>query len=59
MNQEHDQSHRQERVHDKEEHTLPTRGTYLSSRHLTWAVVLGVILIGAAVMVWTFVRPAF
>lgn len=58
MSQEHDQSHRQEREHDKEKHAPPTPGKYLSSRHLTWAVVVGVILIGAAVMVWTFLLPA-
>ena len=59
MNQEHDLSHRQEREHEKEEHTPPTRGKYLSSMHLTWAVAVGVILIGAAVMVWTFLLPAW
>jgi fucose permease len=58
MSQERDLSHRQEREQEKEEHTHSTRGTYLSSRHLTWAVVVGVILIGAAVMVWTFLLPA-
>jgi hypothetical protein len=26
--------------------------------HLTWAMVVGVILTGAAVMVWTFLLPA-
>jgi len=31
----------------KEEHTHPTRGRYLSSMHLTWVVVVGVIVIGA------------
>ncbi len=58
MSHERDLSHRQEREQKKEEHTHSTRGKYLSSRHLTWAVVVGVILIGAAVMVWTFLLPA-
>jgi len=26
--------------------------------HLTWAMVVGVILTGAAVMIWTFLLPA-
>jgi fucose permease len=53
-----DLSHRQEREQKKEEHTHPTRGKYLSSKHLTWAMVVGVILTGVAVMVWTFLLPA-
>jgi hypothetical protein len=53
-----DLSHRQEREQKKEEHTHPTRGKYLSSKHLTWAMVVGVILTGAAVMDWTFLLPA-
>jgi fucose permease len=58
MSHEHDLSHRQEREQEKEEHTPSTRGMYLTSRHLTWAVAAGVILIGAAVMIWTFLLPA-
>ena len=58
MSPEGDLSHRQEREKKKEEHAHSTRGKYLSSRHLTWAVVVGVVLIGAAVMVWTFLLPA-
>ena len=58
MSHEHDPSHRQEREQKKEEHTASTRGKYLSSKHLTWAVVVGIILIGVAVMVWTFLLPA-
>ena len=58
MSHKRDLSHRQEREQEKEEHTHSTRGKYLSSMHLTWAVVVGVILIGAAVMVWTFILPA-
>lgn len=58
MSHERDLSHRQEREQKNEEHTHSTRGKYLSSRRLTWAVVVGVILIGAAVMVWTFLLPA-
>jgi fucose permease len=54
----HDLSHRQEREQEKEEHTPSTRGRYFSSMHLTWAVAVAVILIGAAVMVWTFLLPA-
>ena len=53
-----DLSHRQEREQKKEEHTHPTRGKYLSSKHLTWAMMVGVILTGVAVMVWTFLLPA-
>jgi hypothetical protein len=26
--------------------------------HLTWAMMVGVILTGAAVMIWTFLLPA-
>jgi len=58
MNNERDLSHRQEREQKKEEHAHPTRGRYLSSKHLTWAIVVGVILTGAAAMVWTFILPA-
>ena len=59
MSHEHerDLSHRQEREQKKEEHTHSTRGKYFSSRHLTWAMVVGVILMGTAVMVWTFLLP--
>jgi hypothetical protein len=58
MSHEGDLSHRQEREQKKEEHAHPTRGKYLSSMHLTWAMVVGVILTGVAVMVWTFLLPA-
>jgi hypothetical protein len=58
MSHERELSHRQEREQKKEEHTHPTRGKYLSSMHLTWAMVVGVILTGAAVMVWTFLLSA-
>ena len=58
MSRERDLSHRQEREQKKEEHTHSTPGRYFSSMHLTWTVVVGVILIGAAVMVWTFLLPA-
>jgi F0F1-type ATP synthase assembly protein I len=58
MSHEHDLSHRQEREQKKEEHKHPTRGKYLSSMHLTWAMVAGVILTGAAVLIWTFLLPA-
>ena len=58
MSHKRDLSHRQEREQKKEENTHPTRGKYLSSMHLTWAMVVGVILTGAAVMIWTFLLPA-
>ena len=48
MSHEGDLSHRQEREQKKEEHAHPTRGKYLSSKHLTWVMVVGVILTGAA-----------
>ena len=57
MDHQHDLSQRQEREQKKEEHTPPTQGKYLSSRHLTWTVVVGVIVIGAAVLVWTVLLP--
>jgi len=53
-----DLSHRQEREQKKAERAHPTRGSYLSSKHLTWAMVAGVILTGVAVLVWTFLLPA-
>ena len=59
MSPEGDLSHRQEREQKKEEHTHPTPGKYLSSRHLTWTVVVGVILIGSGVLVWTVLLPWF
>ena len=55
---ERDLSHRQKQEQEKKEHAHSTRGRYFSSRHLTWTVVVGVILIGAAVLVWTFLLPA-
>jgi hypothetical protein len=58
MSDERDLSHRQEREQKKAEHAHSTRGKYLSSMHLTWAMVLGVILTGAAVLIWTFLLPA-
>jgi fucose permease len=57
MDHQHGQSHRQEREKKKEEHSHPTRGKYFSSRHLTWTLVVAVILMGVAVMVWTFLLP--
>jgi hypothetical protein len=58
MSREGDLSHRQEREQKKEKQMHPTRGRYLSSRHLSWAVVVGVVLTGAAIMIWTFLLPA-
>lgn len=58
MSPEGDLSHRQEREKKKEEHAHSTRGKYLSSKHLTWAMVVGVIVTGVAVMAWTFLLPA-
>ncbi len=58
MSDERELSHRQEREQKKAEHAHSTRGKYLSSKHLTWAMVLGVILTGAAALIWTFLLPA-
>ena len=58
MSHEGDLSHRQEREKKKDEHSHPTRGKYLSSRHLSAAMVVGVIVTGAAVLIWTFLLPA-
>jgi len=58
MSDERELSHRQEREQKKAEHAHSTRGKYLSSKHLTWAMVMGVILTGAAVLIWTFLLPA-
>lgn len=55
MSGERDLSHRQEREQKKEEHARPTPGKYLSSKHLGWGMVVGIILIGLAVLVWTFI----
>lgn len=51
------QSHRQEREHRKQEHAHSTPGKYLTSQHLTWGLVFGVVLMGAAVLVWTVFLP--
>ena len=51
-------SDRQEREKKKQEHAHPTRGKYLSSKHLTWAMVVGVIVTGTALLIWTFLLPA-
>ena len=58
MSHEREPSHRQAREQKKAEHAHPTRGPYLSSRHLSWVMVIGVILMGAALLVWTFLLPA-
>ena len=58
MSNKHDLSHRQEREQKKEEHAHSTPGKYLSSKHLTWVMVVGVIVTGAAVIIWTFLLPA-
>jgi len=52
----HDPSHRQEREQkrEKEKHKHPERGRHLSSLHPAWYIVVGVITIGAAVLIWTF-----
>jgi len=57
MSQPGELSHRQEREQKKEEHAHSTHGPYLSSKHLTLAMVVGVILTGAAALVWTFLLP--
>ena len=58
MSNKHKLSHRQEREQKKEQQAHPTRGPYLSSKHLSWAVVVGAIVTGAAVLIWTFLLPA-
>jgi hypothetical protein len=58
MSHERDQSHRQEREHKKAEHAHSTRGPYLSSRHLSWVMVVGVILMGVALLIWMYLLPA-
>ncbi len=57
MDPQHGQSHRQDREQKRDEHSHPTQGKYFTSRHLTWGLMLGVILMGVAVMVWTFFIP--
>jgi hypothetical protein len=52
---EHDLSHRQERELKKEEHRHSEPKPSLSSIHPAWYVVVGVVVIGAAVLIWTFV----
>jgi hypothetical protein len=49
---ERDLSHRQQREHKKEEHQFPEPGRRLGSLHPGWYVVLGVILIGTAMLIW-------
>jgi hypothetical protein len=49
---EHDLSHRQVREHKKEEYTHRTLGKHLRSLHPAWYVVVGVILVGAAMLIW-------
>ena len=51
---EHDLSHRQKREHKKDEHQIPEPGRRLGSLHPAWYVVVGVILIGTAMLVWIF-----
>jgi len=49
-------SHRQEREHKKEEYKHSTLGKHLSSLHPAWYVVVGVILIGAAMLIWILMK---
>ncbi len=49
---EHDLSHRQKREHKKEEHALSEPGRRLGSLHPAWYVVVGVMLIGTAMLLW-------
>ena len=58
MNHEHELSHRQEREQKKEEHKGSTPAPYLAGKHVTWGLVIGIIVIGAALLVWTFILPA-
>ena len=58
MSHEPNASHRQEREQKKAEQAHSTPGPYLASRHLSWIMVVGVILMAAALLVWIFVVPA-
>ena len=57
MSHENDLSHRQEREQKKAEHAHSTPGKSLSSLNPTWTVIIGVIVIGAAVLLWTVALP--
>ena len=48
----HGESHRQAREHKKADHTPHHQGGRLTSVHPAWYVVMGVILCGAALLVW-------
>ena len=50
----HEESHRQEREHKKAEHKPHEQGKRLSSVHPAWYVVVGVVLCGAALLIWMF-----
>ena len=52
---EHELSHRQEREQNKEQHSHSEPRPSLSSVHPAWYVVVGVIVIGIAVLIWTFI----
>lgn len=54
---EHDLSHRQEREQKKVEYKNPEPGRRLRSLQPAWYVVVGVISIGLAVLIWTFIIP--
>ena len=54
---EHDLSHRQEREAKKDEQASSTPGKNLSSLHPAWYVVVGVVLIGTALLIWTMAVP--
>ncbi len=53
---EHDLSHRQKREQKKEKHEHPQSGSRLRSLHPAWYVVVGVILIGIAMLIWISMR---
>lgn len=47
----HEESHRQEREHKKAEHPYH-QGKRLTSLHPAWYAVVGVVLCGAALLIW-------
>jgi cytoskeletal protein RodZ len=55
--EQHHQKHQKEREHEKKEHKQHEHQQEKSALpfHPLWLVVLGVVLVGAALLVWTFV----
>ena len=54
MSHENEPSHRQEREQKKQEHAGPTPAKYPRSK-VGWGLAIGIVVITAAVLVWTFV----